>query len=185
LKEVGDIGCVAEIHIGPLLEADEFLGYLMQDDERMPVTVRGIPTKTLATGHNLSRRLMFVCGMQPVGTREGTMNLRVLREVPEDVLTKHLESLGIAAGSGSESAKSKPDAKSGSDKPAVATSKPAEPEFRTWKAKSGHKIEAIFVEKAGDKVVLKKKDGTTVSVPMAILVQEDLDLLKALPDKAK
>src|SRR5262249_32892149 len=57
LKEVGDIGCVAEIFVGPLLEADEFLGFIMQDNERMPVTVRGFQTSKLATGHNLSRRL--------------------------------------------------------------------------------------------------------------------------------
>jgi hypothetical protein len=166
-----------------MLEADEFLGFIMQDSERMPVTVRGIPTAKLATGHNLSRRLMFVCGMQPVGTREGTLNLRVLREIPEDVLQEHLVKLGFAKGS-NETAKTKPGDKKGSDKPGVASSKPAVPEFRTWKAKSGHTIEAIFVRKDGDKVVLKRKDGTEVTVPVSILVQEDVELLKKMPDKA-
>lgn len=185
LKEVGDIGCVAEIHVGPLLESDEFLGFLMQDNERMPITVRGIETSKLATGHNLSRRLMYVCGMQQVGSREGTLNLRVLREVPEDILSKHLETLGISSPS-SEAAKTKPDGKSTEKPIAAAPSKSGEPELRIWTAKSGHKIEAMLVEKTADKVVLKRKDGQTVSVPLAVLSQADLDLLKAVPEaKAK
>jgi S1-C subfamily serine protease len=181
LKEVGDVGCVSEIFVTTILENDEFLAHL---DDHLPVAVRGMNARSVASGQAIPGRLMYVCAMQTFGSEAGGINIRVLRELPEDELAKHFEALGISPGT--DAAQAKTETAKGTNKPAPASSaKPGEPKLRMWTAKSGHKIEATFVEKTGDKVVLKKKDGTNVTVPIAILSQEDLDLLKSLPEKAK
>ena len=49
-----------------------------------------------------------------------------------------------------------------------------EAEFRTWNDSTGnYSVEAEYVRADGDKVVLKKRDGSTVKVPFAKLSHED------------
>jgi S1-C subfamily serine protease len=172
LKEIGDVGCVSEIFVTTILDADEFLAHL---DDKLPVAVRGMNTGKLASGHSIPGRLMYVCAIDSYGSRGGALNIRVLRELPEEALAEHLTTLGIAGSSGSSSAKPG----------TTTTAKVAEPEFRTWTDKSGkYKFEAKLVERTGDKVVLKNRDGKVITVVLTALSQADQDHLKALPNVA-
>ncbi|MCC7083641.1 MAG: trypsin-like peptidase domain-containing protein [Pirellulales bacterium] len=176
LKEVGDIGCVAEIFVTTILDSDEFIASI--EDDRLPVAVRGMKAEKLPSGQSIPGRLMYVCAIEPYGYRGAALNIRVLRELPAEDLAKHFEELGITVGSGA----SQPDtaAKNGSENPvASSAAAPSVPEFRTWSDKTGkYKIEAMFVEKTADKVTLKRRDGKTIMVPLAMLSEEDLDHLK-------
>jgi hypothetical protein len=54
----------------------------------------------------------------------------------------------------------------------------AEPtEVRTWKASSGHKLEAKCLKVEQGAAIFKKTDGKSISVPLSKLVQEDQDFL--------
>jgi hypothetical protein len=191
LKEIGDVGCVSDIFIMTITDSDEFFGHF---DDPMIVSIRGIKTDKLASGTTMKGRLMYVCAIESYVSRSGAVNLRVLRELPEEALAEHLSALGIAG----KSSQAKSETKPAADKVATGTSngkpgegksadvKSAEPEFRTWSDKSGkHKIEAILVERTAEKVVLKRRDGTLIPVPIAVLSQVDLDHLKSLAEAAK
>jgi hypothetical protein len=185
LKEIGDIGCVSDIFIMTITDTDEFFGHF---DDPMIVSIRGIQTAKLASGTTMKGRLMYICAIESYVSRSGAVNLRVLRELPEEALAEHLSAMGIAG----KSSQAKRETKLAADKATAATTtkpadtKPAEPEFRTWSDKGGkHKIEAILVERTADKVVLKRRDGALVPVPVSVLSQADLDHLKTLPDTVK
>ena len=50
--------------------------------------------------------------------------------------------------------------------------------WRTWRDTTGnYSVEAKLVDFPGDKVVLEKKDGTTVEVPLERLSDKDRELL--------
>jgi len=62
--------------------------------------------------------------------------------------------------------------------PAVKHSAPVTPasgnrEMRTWKTKAGFEVKASLVKEIGEYVVLKKEDGTEVTVFLCILTEED------------
>ena len=58
----------------------------------------------------------------------------------------------------------------------AAANAPDQPQLRTWTDRSGeHRTEASFVEM---KVTLKKKDGTTVTVPLSSLSEADQEYVK-------
>jgi hypothetical protein len=61
------------------------------------------------------------------------------------------------------------------DKAAAKTAgESAEPEFRKWRDATGtYEVEASLVSRQDQKVTLKKKDGTTVQVPVSKLSKED------------
>jgi S1-C subfamily serine protease len=174
LKEVGDVGCVSEIFVTTILDDDEFLAHL---DDKLPVAVRGMKAKSVASGHALSGRLMYVCAMDTYSSQNGGVNIRVLREMPEDDFAKHLEALGLGT-----DAQAKTDGKSGPTE--KATGKVSEPQYRLWTDKSGkYKIEAILIEKTADTVKLKRKDtGQEITLPISKLSQTDLDHIKTLPN---
>ena len=53
------------------------------------------------------------------------------------------------------------------------------PQVRVWTDRSGtHKTEAAFIDFKDGKVTLKKKDGTTVTVPLDTLSEADRDFVK-------
>ena len=56
----------------------------------------------------------------------------------------------------------------------AAANTPDQPQYRTWTDHAGkHQTEAIFVETKDGKVTLKKKDGTTIKVPLESLSEAD------------
>ena len=53
-------------------------------------------------------------------------------------------------------------------------------EYRIWEGQNGSRTEAEFVKKIGSNVILKKRDGTTVSVPLQKLSDQDQQYLSDL-----
>jgi CubicO group peptidase (beta-lactamase class C family) len=56
-------------------------------------------------------------------------------------------------------------------------------EFRLWEGENGSRTEAEYVNQAGSKVLLKKKDGKTISVSIQKLSDQDQQYLKDLRQK--
>lgn len=57
----------------------------------------------------------------------------------------------------------------------------AHAEFRVWSSKDGiSNVEAQFIQMAGNKVVLEKKDGTRVMVPRSKLCDKDQEYLASI-----
>jgi hypothetical protein len=97
---------------------------------------------------------------------------------------------GSAAGGSSSAASATPSTVSDStstssktDAGSAAKTDAKIDDFRMWVDKTGKfKIEAMFVARVDDKVVLKRRSGDILTVPAASLSQADQDFLK---DKAK
>lgn len=103
----------------------------------------------------------------------GTSNLEE-GTPPMTILISVLESELKEAMNGSKSTDGDSASASENSKTAVATS------LRTWKDRSGkYQIEARLLEFDGTKVVLKKEDGTEVTVPFAKLSDADRNYLKS------
>ncbi|MDO5567429.1 MAG: SHD1 domain-containing protein, partial [Planctomycetia bacterium] len=61
----------------------------------------------------------------------------------------------------------------------AASSQESTTEYRVWKDKSERfSVEAVLVEQDSQRVKLKRKDGRTLSLPIARLSQKDQDFLK-------
>jgi Trypsin-like peptidase domain/SLA1 homology domain 1, SHD1 len=183
IKTVGDVGYVSDLPVLLISDDDEFRTYL----GNIPVAVRGIKTDKLVTGSKLDGRVMFVAGTQTLSTHiEGSKaGGFVLREVPDEVLLKHLTpptgalaSTAKTTSSASESAKS---ATVNNIAPAATSAKNGD--FRTWSDKTGkYKLDAQLVAKVDNKVVLKRHDtGDIVTLAIDQLSQADQDFVKANP----
>jgi S1-C subfamily serine protease len=180
LQTVGDVGFVPDIIVGPIDDTDEFQTFL----GRIPVAVRGFDTGKLGIGSKLDGRVMYIAGTETFVDKksDSKINAFVLREMPDDVLQRHLKSSSTAASDTSSSPSSQ--SSSGSKTPAATEStiadkpKPA-PEskpddFRTWTDKTGKfKFEAQLVTTVDDKVILKGRDGTVRTVPVSSLSPPD------------
>jgi S1-C subfamily serine protease len=184
LQTVGDVGFVPELIVGSVDDEDEFRSFV----GRIPVSVRGFTTGELAIGSKLDGRVMFVAGTETFRTKDSDskVNVFVLREMPDEVLLEHLQPSGKVAANSSDSnplasansATSATASKEGSfkkiapeqdDNAAVKMD-----EFRTWTDKTGKfKVEAKLVAAIDDKVVLKRRDGDILTVPIASLSQPD------------
>jgi hypothetical protein len=173
-KSVGELGCVKEIPVLQIMDVDEFRSFL----DRLPVTIRGIKTQTLASGTKLPGRLMYVCGTESYLTQIGVVNAYVLREVPEDILSEHLVAMGVI----------KPSAARGGNKSTTVagtsgrgTTKIDQSEFRIWTDKTGkHRFEAKLLDHTTDSVVLKGKDGRVLTVKLSSLSEDDVKHVKSL-----
>ncbi|NUQ64066.1 MAG: caspase family protein [Pirellulales bacterium] len=58
-------------------------------------------------------------------------------------------------------------------------------EFREWKAAGGHTVRAEFQAAEGDRVVLKREDGTVIKVPKTVFVEEHQRLIAEYERKAQ
>ncbi len=180
LQTVGDVGFVPDLIVGPIDDTDEFQTFL----GRIPVAVRGFDTGKLAMGSKLDGRVMYIAGTETFVDKksESKINAFVLREMPDEVLQRHLKpSTSVASDSSnspsaqaSSSSKTSAQAESASaDKQNVAA-EPNPGDFRTWVDKTGKfKFEAQWVTTVDDKVILKGRDGTVRTVPVSSLSPSD------------
>ncbi len=103
-NSVGDIGFVDELPVAVISGDGEEMQTVL---DQVPVLVRGIPTAKLAIGTKLDGRLMYVAGTEAYLISRGSssrVNVFVLRELPEEVLLKHLN---VSASASADSASSK------------------------------------------------------------------------------
>jgi S1-C subfamily serine protease len=179
-QTVGDLGYVSDLTVGTIDDQDEFRSSI----HRVPIVVRGFNTSELAIGSKLDGRVMYVAGTEAFREKESEskVNVFVLREVPDDVLQQHLttdksSASKPVAGSTAETESAAASSSASQPDPSGTLSKPDA--FRTWTDKTGKfKLEAQFVSLADGKVLLKRRDGDTLTVPFASLSPADQLFLK-------
>jgi hypothetical protein len=179
LQSVGNLGFVPHLTVGSIDDEDQFHSFV----GRVPVTVRGFKTSELAIGTQLEGRVMYIAGTETfrIKDTDSKVNEFVLREVPDEVLQEHLNPAGNSAKTGDDAAASKTTATD--DKAKTATSStdetPKRDAFRNWADKTGKfSIDAQLVAVVDEKVILKRRDGSILTVPMASLSKADQDFLK-------
>lgn len=111
-------------------------------------------TAGYSLGQSLTPAPVYVAGTQTVAVPgQGSISVTILNEVTETEIRKTIY--------GEDDEEESLD------------------EFRTWVDNTGkYKIDAILVEVGASKVVLKKRDGSIITVPFTKLSEKDLGLLK-------
>lgn len=178
LQTVGNLGFVPHLMVGSIDDDDQFHSFV----GRVPVTVRGFKTSELAIGTQLEGRVMYIAGTETfrIKDTDSKVNEFVLREVPDEVLQEHLNPSGSSKTSEDAAA---PKTVATDDKAKKTTSNsdetPKRDAFRNWTDKTGKfTIDAQLVEVVDEKVILKRRDGSILTVPMASLSKADQDFLK-------
>jgi hypothetical protein len=158
---VGNVGHVPEIEVSQIADEQEFHAYI--GSQR--VAVRGIPTTHLANESTVRGGLMYVSGTETYQTRLGSNTIFVLRQLPEKALENHL-----AVTTSMQQGENLTQLKGGSK---------SSPVYRTWSDKTGaYKVEAAFVTRVDDHVILKRQDGKIITVPVATFSKADQDYLE-------
>jgi hypothetical protein len=150
-NRVGDIGYVGRVEVKQIASPTEFHTYV----EEKRVAIRGFDTSGIVNGSIVNVGMMFVSGTETYNTAiGGTNTIFVLRKVPLEVLIKNLALPTVSI-------------------PAASQEKTL---FRIWTDVTGKfKVEAKLLKETDDmaKVVLEKRDGTAIEVPVTNLSAAD------------